>query len=83
MAGEVASSMGQVLVKDYQEYVTKQGDTYDALALDAYDDERMASHIIQANLQYMDTLIFDAGIKLRLPVLDNIERPATLPPWRR
>ncbi|MDE6055898.1 MAG: LysM domain-containing protein [Lachnospiraceae bacterium] len=75
--------MGQVLVKDYQEYVTKQGDTYDALALDAYDDERMASHIIQANLQYMDTLIFDAGIKLRLPVLDNIERPATLPPWRR
>lgn len=83
MAGEVASSMGQVLVKNYQEYVTKQGDIYDALALDAYNDERMASHIIQANLQYMDTLIFDAGIKLRLPALDNIERPATLPPWRR
>lgn len=83
MTGEAVSSIGQVLGKDYQEYVTKQGDTYDALALDAYDDERMASHIIQANLQYMDTLIFDAGIKLRLPVLDNVERPATLPPWRR
>lgn len=83
MTEEVVINIGQVLVKDYQEYVTKEGDTYDALALDLYDDERMSSHIIQANPQYMETLIFDAGVKLRLPLLDNLERPATLPPWRR
>lgn len=71
------------MVKDYQEYITEEGDTYDVLALDFYDDERMASHIIHANPQYMETLIFEAGIKLRLPVLDRSERPATLPPWRR
>ena len=56
------------MVKDYQEYITEEGDTYDVLALDFYDDERMASHIIHANPQYMETLIFEAGIKLRLPV---------------
>lgn len=71
------------MVKDYHEYLTEEGDTFDALALDFYDDERMASHIIQANPQYMETLVFEAGIKLRLPVLDKLERPATLPPWRR
>lgn len=71
------------MVKGYREYITREGDTYDALALSAYDDERMSSHIIQANPQYMDTLIFNAGIRLRMPVLDKSERPATLPPWRR
>lgn len=71
------------MVKDYQEYITGEGDTYDALALDFYNDERMSSYIIQANPQYMGILIFEAGIKLRLPVLDGSERPATLPPWRR
>ncbi len=71
------------MVKDYHEYLTEEGDTFDALALDFYDEERMASHIIQANPQYMETLVFEAGIKLRLPVLDKLERPATLPPWRR
>ncbi len=71
------------MVKDYQEYITEEGDTYDALALDFYDDERMASYIIQANPQYMEILVFEAGIRLRVPVLDRSERPATLPPWRR
>ena len=71
------------MVKNYQEYVTEEGDTYDALALDFYDDERLASHIIQANPQYMETLVFDAGIRIRIPLLDKSERPVTLPPWRR
>ena len=50
------------MVKDYQEYITEEGDTYDALALDFYDDEQMASYIIQANPQYMEILVFEAGI---------------------
>ncbi len=83
MKGEAAINIGQVLVKGYQEYVTQEGDAYDALAIDFYEDEILASHIIQANPQYMETLIFEAGIKLWIPVLENMERPATLPPWRR
>ncbi len=83
MKGEAAINIGQVLVKGYQEYMTQEGDAYDALAIDFYEDEMMASYIIQANPRYMGTLIFDAGIKLRIPVLENLERPETLPPWRR
>ncbi len=83
MKGEAAINIGQVLVKGYQEYMTQEGDAYDALAIDFYEDEMMASYIIQANPRYMETLIFDAGIKLRIPVLENLERPETLPPWRR
>lgn len=75
--------MGQVSVNGYQNYITKDGDAYDALAIDAYDDEMMASHIIQANPRHMETLIFEAGVSLRIPVLENVERPESLPPWRR
>jgi len=43
----------------------------------------MASLIIQANPDYADTLIFGAGVSLLIPVVENIETPETLPPWRR
>jgi len=83
LKGEAGINIGQVLVNGYQEYVTQEGDAYDVLAIDFYDDEMMASYIIQANPQYMETLIFEAGIRLQIPVLENIERPTTLPPWRQ
>lgn len=83
LTGEAAICIKQVLVKKYDEYVTKAGDTYDALAIAAYNDEKMASYIVQANPMYMETLVFDAGVKLKMPVLDIADRPDTLPPWRR
>lgn len=48
MKGEAGINIGQVLVNGYQEYVTQEGDAYDVLAIDFYDDEMMASYIIQA-----------------------------------
>jgi len=67
---------------EYLEYTTMAGDTWDILALDFYDDETLASLIIQANPQYSHILVFPAGIKLKIPI---IEEPAseTLPPWKR
>lgn len=70
-------------VNSYKEYITRAGDTFDLLAIAAYDEEKMASYIIQANPLHMDTLIFEAGIKLKIPVLNKTETPSTLPPWRR
>lgn len=67
----------------YIPYVTAQGDTFDLLALAAYSDEMLSSAIIQANPDHCDVLIFDAGISLRIPVLDEVELPVSLPPWRR
>lgn len=53
------------------------------LAIAFYDDEKKASYIVQANPKYMNTLIFDAGVLLKIPVLDITDIPETLPPWRR
>ena len=71
------------MVKKYTEYTTRSGDTYDLLAIAAYNNEKMASHIIQANPQHMKTLVFDEGVLLKIPILEKVELPSTLPPWRR
>jgi len=67
----------------YIDYITVQGDMFDNLALAAYNEEKMATHIIKENPEYCDVLIFDAGVHLQIPILDIIETPNTLPPWRR
>lgn len=65
------------------EYVTVEGDTFDMLALIFYKQEKLASVIIQANPDYCDTLIFEAGITLVIPDVAEVTMPESLPPWRR
>lgn len=64
-------------------HITAEGDTFDALALEYYDDEKLASTIIQANPDHCATLIFEAGISLYIPDVSLVNFPETLPPWRR
>jgi len=66
----------------YYKYTTIQGDTFDAIALDFYNDEKKSSVIMQANPDYIDVLVFDAGTELRIPIVEATA-PSTLPPWRR
>ena len=54
------------------DYVAQGGDTFDSIALVAYNEERMASTIIEANPDLSDVLI-----------VETVETPETLPPWRR
>ena len=61
----------------------REGDTFDALALEMYGEETLAHYIIEFNPDYADVLIFDANVALRLPIIENVETPDTLPPWRR
>ena len=70
-------------VTAYKEYTTREGDTFDALALDMYGEETLAHYIIEFNPDYADVLIFDANVALRLPIVEDVETPDTLPPWRR
>lgn len=70
-------------ITGYKTYITVEGDTFDALALDEYNEEKLAHHIIKANLDYCDVLIFEAGTTLRIPIMENVNTPDTLPPWRR
>ena len=67
----------------YKEYTTREGDTFDALALEMYGEETLAHYIIDFNPDYADVLIFDANVPLRLPIVEDVELPDTLPPWRR
>lgn len=67
----------------YKEYTTREGDTFDALALEMYGEESLAHYIIEFNPDYADVLIFEANVALRLPIVEDAELPETLPPWRR
>jgi len=70
-------------VTGYKEYLTREGDTFDALALEMYGEETLAHYIMMFNPDYADVLIFEANVFLRLPIVENMEMPDTLPPWRR
>ena len=70
-------------VTGYLKYTTRAGDTYDTLALTMYNDEKLASRIIDFNPDYSDVIVFDAGVQLRLPIVEGAPAPSTLPPWRK
>lgn len=71
------------ITKGFVTYRTIKGDTFDSIALAAYDSEMMASHIIKVNTKYCDTIIFDEGIEIKIPVVEDSEIPESMPPWRR
>lgn len=66
----------------FYQYETLQGDTFDMIALDFYNDESLASEIIKSNPEYCSTIVFDAGIVLLIPIIEETA-PSTLPPWKR
>jgi hypothetical protein len=47
-------------VTGYKDYTTREGDTFDALALEMYGEETLSHYIIEFNPDYADVLIFDA-----------------------
>lgn len=67
----------------YVIYTTVEGDTFDALALAAYNDETKMNLIIEANPEYCDTLIFGGGVQLFVPIIEGTAAADSLPPWRR
>ena len=80
---EIMDQYSDKVYEEWYEYTTNQGDTFDALALDLYDDETLSSEIIKENPDYADVLVFDAGEILYLPVIEDVEQIATKPPWER
>lgn len=65
------------------EYLTDEHDTFDLIAWLKYDDEFLASLIIEHNPDYADVIVFDAGTTLMLPEINIIEAETSVPPWRR
>ena len=49
------------------EYITQQGDCWDAIALRLWGDEHLMDRLIAANIEHMDMLEFPAGVRLNVP----------------
>jgi phage tail protein X len=63
-------------------YITLQGDAWDAIAYRLWGEERFMAELMAANPEYLDVLIFPAGVVLAIPDMDVSARPPkTLPPW--
>jgi len=62
-------------------YKTKAGDTWDLIAYKEYGDEYKMQDLIEANPDYVTTVIFSAGVELTIP--DESSTTSTnLPPWK-
>lgn len=71
------------MANNFYKYTTKEGDMFDMIALNFYNEEKMATTIIEANPDYADVVIFDADIELIIPIVQDTEGIETKPPWRR
>lgn len=63
-------------------YNTISGDTWDAISYRVYGSEFYVNELINANLQHIDTFIFNANITLNIPDIDTAINEQ-LPPWER
>ncbi|MCD8207423.1 MAG: hypothetical protein LUD72_05765 [Bacteroidales bacterium] len=62
-------------------YTTRQGQTWDDIALEVYGAERHADYLMANNFSELDTLVFSSGTVLKTPELPT-EQSGDLPPWR-
>jgi phage tail protein X len=62
-------------------YTTVQGDTWDLIAWNVYDDEMQLHWLMEANPQHRETVIFPAGVVLQVPDIKVDQGRAPLPPW--
>lgn len=70
-------------VTGYIKHIAKKGETPDMLAFKYYSDEFMTSYILESNRRYQETLVYEGGEVLYIPVFDTLENDETLAPWRR
>ena len=71
------------MATNFYKYTTKEGDMFDMIALNFYNEEKMATTIIEANPDYSDVIIFDADVELIIPIVEDVDGIETTPPWRR
>ena len=73
-------------MSEFVEYVTKQGDRWDTIAFKAYGDASLVNGIIEANTAIVISPILEAGVRVKVPVLESGEvqiDSELLPPWKR
>lgn len=65
-----------------KKYVTVQGNTWDTISLVLYGSPYKVKELVECNTQYSNILIFESGIELNIPILED-EKADSLAPWKR
>ena len=64
-------------------YTTKQGDEWDQIAFDQLGSEHLVDRLIAANPEHQEVVVFDAGIKLKIPQVEISPQIFSPAPWRK
>jgi hypothetical protein len=70
-------------ITGYLRHIAKTNETPDILALKYYNNEFMASYILEANVEFNDVVVYEGGEEIVIPIFDTIEDDSTQPPWKR
>ena len=69
---------------EYYSYVTKDNDRWELISYKFYKTPNMYEEIIKANPKVEITPTLSAGIKLKIPVLEESKTiQFDLPPWKK
>ena len=58
-------------------YTTIQGDVWDLIAWKLYGDEKYMKNLIEANWDYIDTVVFSSGTVLNVPDIPEVTESGT------
>ena len=70
-------------ITGYLRHIAKTNETPDILALKYYNNEFMASYILEANVEFNDVVVYEGGEEILISIFDTIEDDSTQPPWKR
>ena len=65
-----------------KKYTTIQGDTWDQIAYNEYDDEGRVDLLMKANPTLLDYFVFPSGIDINIPEVEADEETEGMPDWR-
>ena len=64
-------------------YKTIQGDVWDLISWNVYQDEGFIDYLINANPSRRETVVFNSGVELNIPAKPMPSPVTKLPPWKR
>ena len=72
------------MTEEFYSYITRDGDRWDMISQKYYNTPDLYEEIIKANPEIPIEPVLDAGIKLKIPVLEESETiQFELPPWKK
>ena len=72
------------MTEEFYSYITRDGDRWDMISQKYYSTPNLYEEIIKANHEIQIEPVLNAGIKLKIPVIEESETiQFELPPWKK